>query len=395
MNIIVGITGSIAAYKCAYLVRGLIKDGHSVRVVMTPSSIDFISPLTLSTLSNHKVYTDVSDGEQWSNHVELGLWADLMIIAPASANTLAKMANGLCDNMLLATYLSAKCPVWFAPAMDLDMWKHQATQDNVSRLSTFPDHHMIPVGTGPLASGLSGPGRMAEPEDILDLVREHDGKAGTLQGVTAIVTAGPTQEAIDPVRFISNHSSGKMGLALAMALAKKGALVHLVQGPVDLDIDHHNISVHKTRSALDMYNAVDAIYPRVDLAIFAAAVADYTPAEVSDSKLKKSDREMSIPLKRTKDIALEMGRKKTKAIHIGFALETSSGEDAARSKLQKKSFNIIALNSLTDHGAGFGHNTNKITLFDDQGRSQSFNLKSKTEVAEDIVQYYIENYINT
>jgi phosphopantothenoylcysteine decarboxylase/phosphopantothenate--cysteine ligase len=392
MNIIVGITGSIAAYKCAHLVRGLIKEGHSVRVTMTPSASSFISPLTLSTLSQHKVYTDVSDGEQWENHVELGLWGDLMIIAPASANTLAKMANGQCDNMLLATYLSAKCPIWFAPAMDLDMWKHPATQSNVARLAAFPDHRLIPVGIGALASGLSGPGRMAEPEDILHLVNELNGEQDILHGITALVTAGPTQEAIDPVRFISNHSSGRMGFAIAQTLAKKGATVHLVHGPVDLDIDQRNITCHGVRSAQEMYEMVDRLYSEIDLAVFAAAVADYTPSQVSASKLKKSETDMQIPLKRTKDIALEMGKRKTNAIHIGFALETSSGEDAALAKLQKKAFNIIALNSLTDQGAGFGHNTNKITLFDDQGRSQSFMLKSKTEVAEDIVHYYIQHY---
>ena len=393
LKVLIGVTGSIAAYKSAVLVRGLVKMGHEVKVVMTPSAKDFISPLTLSTLSRHKVYSEVSSGEAWNNHVELGLWADLMIVAPATANTVAKMANGLCDNMLMATYLSAKCPVWIAPAMDLDMWQHPTTRGNIARLTDFPAHRILEVGTGELASGLFGPGRMAEPEEIITAISAFEKKNRTLEGLTALITAGPTHEHLDPVRFLGNPSSGKMGRALALEILGRGGMVHLIHGPVDM---HHlpaGIHTYKVTSAAEMYEQSRDLFPKADLSIFAAAVADYTPKVRSDHKLKKKQDDLSIQLKRTVDIASELGSiKRDNQVTVGFALETDDEADNAKRKLIEKNFNFIVLNSLNDQGAGFRTDTNKVTLFDDQDRTLSFDLKTKNEVASDIIDHYSKHY---
>jgi phosphopantothenoylcysteine decarboxylase/phosphopantothenate--cysteine ligase len=384
-NIILGISGSIAAYKSAFLTRLLVKKGAEVQVVMTDSATGFISPLTLSTLSKHPVHSQVSSEESWNNHVELGLWADALVIAPATANTLAKMAQGICDSMLTAVYLSARCPVFVAPAMDLDMWKHPATQANIQ---TLRDHgvSIIPVGHGELASGLHGDGRMAEPEDIVAFLEKHLYADAPLKGKRALITAGPTHEAIDPVRFIGNHSTGKMGIALAESLARQGAEVDLVLGPTHLRPSLDQIRVHSVQSAEQMYQACLAQYAQTDITILAAAVADYRPEHVSDKKIKKKSDDMQISLSKTVDIAAELGKlKKTGQINIGFALETDQEVAHAKSKLERKNFNFIVLNSLRDKGAGFGHDTNKITILHADGSGTAFDLKSKTAVAEDIV----------
>lgn len=392
-KIIVAISGSIAAYKSALLVRGLIKNGHEVKVVMTSSACDFISPLTLSTLSKNQVFLDVSDGESWNNHVELGLWADLMIVAPATANTIAKMATGICDNMLLATYLSAKCPVWIAPAMDLDMWQHPTTRSNIDRLKTFNAHKVLNVGDGELASGLHGPGRMAEPDNIVAEVESWFISRNELDGIKALVTAGPTYEYIDPVRFIGNPSSGKMGIALAHELAARGARVDLILGPVDNIQISDSVNVTKVKSAQEMYDACEALFNESHLSIFAAAVADYTPSNRSETKIKKGEDDLNLSLTRTPDIAGLLGTKKRgDQTTIGFALETDSEEINALSKLERKNFNFIVLNSLQDHGAGFGLDTNKITIYDDADRQVKFETKSKISVAKDIIDHYCKFY---
>jgi phosphopantothenoylcysteine decarboxylase / phosphopantothenate---cysteine ligase len=387
MRIVLGITGSIAAYKAAHLVRLWIKQGHEVQVLMTEAATHFIAPLTLSTLSKHAVYTDVHNASAWNNHVELGLWADALVIAPASANTLSKMANGICDNILTAVYLSARCPVFVAPAMDVDMWRHPATRANMERLH---EHgvRIIPVGTGELASGLTGEGRLAEPEEIAAFVARHLGEpaAPALQGKKALVTAGPTYEHLDPVRFIGNHSTGKMGIAIAEALARQGAAVDLVLGPTALRTEHAGIRTHHVQSAQQMYNACALLFPDADIAVLAAAVADYKPRVFSEQKIKKKDDDLSIPLDRTVDIAATLGQtKRADQIFVGFALETNDEEQHALGKLQRKNFDFIVLNSLRDAGAGFGHDTNKITILRRDGSKTHFDLKSKTEAAEDIV----------
>lgn len=393
LKIIVGVTGSIAAYKSALLIRGLIKAGHEVKVVMTSSARDFISPLTLATLSKNEVHIDVSNGESWNNHVELGLWADLFLVAPCTANTLAKMAHGQCDNMLLATYLSAKCPVWIAPAMDLDMWQHPTTQYNLQRLSSFPNTRMIDVEHGELASGLYGPGRMAEPEAIIRTIEDWVTMRQKLIGFKAMVTAGPTHEHLDPVRYIGNPSSGKMGISLAKCLADMGCKVKLILGPTHHSVDHSNIETVNVTSANEMYMASQKYFPESDLAIFAAAVADYSPKQYSDKKTKKKEGDLHLELKRTEDIAQRLGEVKTdRQITVGFALETNNEEFNAQSKLERKRFNFIVLNSLNDKGAGFGGTTNKVTIYDDNGRKTAFDLKSKSEVAQDIVEYYLKYY---
>ncbi len=390
-KIILGISGSIAAYKCAFLTRLLVKAGAEVKVIMTPSATDFITPLTLSTLSKNPVFSDVSSEEGWHNHVELGLWADAMIVAPATANTLARMANGLCDNMLLAVYLSARCPVFFAPAMDLDMWTHPATQKNISTLEQY-GNHLIPAEHGELASGLVGVGRMAEPENIVKTLSNHFIKKNIrqdLMGKKVLVTSGPTHEAIDPVRFIGNRSTGRMGVSLAEELDRRGAKVTLITGPVNIKAFGKNINSIPVKSAQDMYEIAMQHFPDVDVAIMAAAVADYTPKTVSATKVKKKPGDMNIELKRTKDIAYELGQiKQAHQITIGFALETNNEAENAKKKLAKKNFDFIVLNSLNDKGAGFQHNTNKITILDKQGNSQVYPLKSKPEVAKDIVDYF-------
>lgn len=386
-NILLGISGSIAAYKAALLARLFIKAGANVKAVMTPSATAFITPLTLSTLTKHPVYTSAIDENSWNNHVELGLWADYMIVAPATANTIGKMANGIVDNMLLATYLSAKCPVMVAPAMDLDMWHHGSTVNNLNRLRSY-QNMIIPVGHGELASGLVGDGRMAEPSDILDFVIAATEEQLKLSGKRFVITAGPTYEMIDPVRFVGNFSSGKMGVAIANSLADKGAKVDLILGPSKLTIDHPNIQVTRVVSAREMAKHAKKLFKKSDGAIMAAAVADFTPIKTAKSKIKKvpGQEEMQIQLKKTEDIAASLGKSKTsKQVLIGFALETNQPLKNAKSKLERKGFDFIVLNSLKDKGAGFGHDTNKITIVHKDNKTLKFKLKSKAAVAEDIV----------
>ncbi len=389
-RIILGISGSIAAYKAAHLTRLLIKDGDEVRVLMTPAATTFVAPLTLATLSKHEVLTEISSEAAWNNHVELGLWADALVIAPATANTLAKMANGLCDNILTAVYLSARCPVMVAPAMDVDMWRHPATQANVERLRAH-GVHLIPVEYGELASGLVGEGRMAEPETIIAYLRALHRPQQPLRGKKALVTAGPTQEAIDPVRFIGNHSSGKMGIALAEALAYRGAEVTLVLGPTHLRPAHPGVRVVRAVSAQDMYEACAALFPESDIAVLAAAVADYRPAVPSASKIKKQGSDMSLPLVETVDIAATLGRQKQPhQLLVGFALETDNEEANARAKMERKNFDFIVLNSLRDEGAGFGTDTNRVAILRPNGSKTVFDLKPKTAVAEDIAHEIVQ-----
>ncbi len=391
-KILLGITGSIAAYKAASLTRLFIKAGAEVQVLMTPSAAKFITPLTLSTLSKNPVHTSVIDESSWNNHVEMGLWADAMVVAPTTATTLSKMANGICDNVIVATYLSARCPVFFAPAMDLDMWKHPATLGNLAKLQSY-GNHLIPVGHGELASGLVGAGRMAEPEDIVAFVSKHLTKDNTkLAAKHVVITAGPTFEALDPVRFIGNHSSGKMGICIAEEAAERGAKVSLILGPSKLSTNHPNVETIRIQSAQEMYEATVERYATADATVMAAAVADYRPKVVSTEKIKKKDGEMAIELERTKDIAAEVGKqKRSDQINIGFALETQNEMKNAQKKLIKKNFDFIVLNSLNDKGAGFKHDTNKITIVDRDNNIQEFELKSKQAVAADILDK-IETY---
>lgn len=392
-NILIGVTGSIAAYKTAHLVRLLVKEKAQVKVIMTEAATGFITPLTLSTLSKNPVYTQVSDREtgEWINHVELGLWADLFLIAPASANTLAKCVTGVCDNLLQAVYLSARCRVMFAPAMDLDMYRHPSTQANLAILKSY-DNRIIEPNTGELASGLEGKGRMAEPEELAEAIRQEFGAEPLLKGKTVVVTAGPTQEDIDPVRFISNHSSGKMGFEIARAFALGGATVHLVAGPVALP-DITGVNRINVRTASEMFDAVRMLHEQADFVIFSAAVADYRPETVAQQKIKKEADEMFIELEKTIDIAAELGRvKRERQIHVGFALETQNESENARGKLARKNFDMIVLNSLQDKGAGFRYDTNKITIFDQNGGERSFGLKSKEAVAGDIKNAVLEYY---
>lgn len=387
-KILLGLTGSIAAYKSAYIVRLLVKLGAEVQVLMTSSATRFISPLTLSTLSKRKVYTEIISDDAWNNHVVLGLWADLFLIAPATANTLAQMSSGLCDNMITACYLSARCPVVVAPAMDRDMWKHPSTQRNIGRLQS-DGIRIIPVEDGELASGLTGLGRMAEPEDIVQYVQDFFQRttAKSLNDTVVLVTAGPTIEDLDPVRFIGNRSSGKMGLSLVQTLLDRGAKVHLVLGPTHLPLPaHDHLHVYRVNSAAEMAADVRNLWPDCQVAILAAAVADYTPVHRADQKIKKTEDHLTLELVRTEDIAATIGQnKKSHQISIGFALETELGEEHAQKKMIKKNFDFIVLNSLNDPGAGFQHDTNKITILQASGEIMTFPLKSKTEVAEDIV----------
>lgn len=391
-KILVGVTGSIAAYKAAFLVRLLVKAEAEVKVIMTDASKDFITPLTLSTLSKNPTLSKFTDGDQgeWNNHVDLGLWADAMLIAPASANTIGKMANGLCDNLLLATYLSARCPVFFAPAMDLDMYQHPSVLSNLEKLKSF-GNQMIEAQYGELASGLIGTGRMAEPEDLIAALESHFSSNKPLAGKKILVTAGPTYEAIDPVRFIGNHSTGKMGYAIAKVAAEAGAHVNLISGPTHLEIDVPNVKKVAVRSGKEMYQACDELYDDTDISIFAAAVADYAPDLVADQKIKKQGEKMSIDLSKTIDIAKTLGQKKThNQLNVGFALETNNELEHAKEKIKAKNFDLIVLNSLQDSGAGFGHNTNKISIIDKANNIEHFELKTKTEVAKDIVNAIIK-----
>lgn len=388
-KIVLGVTGSIAAYKAASLVRLLVKEGAEVKVVMTKPAADFITPLTLGTLSKNEVSIDLFNESTWANHVMLGRWADLMVIAPLSCNTLAKMATGACDNLLLAVYLSATCPVYVAPAMDEDMWKHPAVRANLAKLESF-GNRVIPVASGELASGLFGEGRMAEPEQILEIIRNALSADRPLSGKKALVTAGPTYESIDPVRFVGNHSSGKMGIEIARSLQEKGAEVQLVLGPVNGNFQLNGIKVNRVESAQEMFNACASAFPEMDIAVMAAAVADYTPVEKADVKIKKLDSAWSLNFKKTPDILKTLGGvKKENQVLVGFALETNNEEVNAKNKLRDKNADLIVLNSLNDTGAGFGHDTNKVTIFDRKGNEFKFGIKTKKAVAEDIVQAII------
>lgn len=387
-NILLGITGGIAAYKTTFLVRLLIKAGANVKVVLTESASSFVSPLTLATLSKNPTLTAFvkQDGEvtDWNNHVDLGLWADIMIIAPATANTMSKMANGTTDNLLLAVYLSAKCPVFFAPAMDLDMYQHPANKASIKTLQSY-GNIMIPATSGELASGLHGEGRMAEPEDIIAFIKEYMLKGLPLKGKKVLVTAGPTYEAIDPVRYIGNHSSGQMGYELAKVAANLGAEVILISGPTYLSISHDLITLINVVSANEMYKVAHEHFERCDIVICAAAVADYRPKTVADQKIKKKESDFTLELVKNKDILLSLGEQKTKQFLVGFALETENELDNARDKLIRKHLDAIVLNSLNDKGAGFASDTNKITFLDKNSQIKAFQLKTKAEVAKDIL----------
>jgi len=414
-KILLGVTGSIAAYKSLVLIRLLVREGAAVKVIQTPASKDFVTPLSLSTLAKNPVLTELADAGTWANHVELGRWADVLVIAPLSCNTLAKMAHGICDNLLLAVYLSAVCPVVAAPAMDEDMWRHPATQANLGRLRSY-GNHIIPVGNGELASGLFGDGRMAEPEEIMsymermmgeepgdlngggraDLVgkRRFD-RAGEgrrdLVGKRALVTAGPTYEAIDPVRFIGNHSSGKMGVALAEELAARGAEVDLVLGPSPIEVEKRGVRVHRVISAEEMYKVSVDRWAGADIGILSAAVADYRPIQAAKEKIKKTGEKMTLELTRTMDILKTLGGTKRKdQVLVGFALEDNDERAYALSKLEAKNADLIVLNSLNDAGATFGYDTNKITLFGRNGLELGYERKAKQQVAKDIVDQVVK-----
>lgn len=399
-NILLGVTGGIAAYKSAFLVRLLVKEGANVKVVMTDSAKEFVTPLTLSTLSKNEVYSSFTNEKEdpnsfqepkWNNHVELALWADFILIAPATANTLSKMAHGACDNLLLAVYLSAQCPVYYAPAMDLDMYKHPTTDEVFKKLESY-GNIQIPAAYGELASGLIGQGRMAEPEDVVSfIVNDISGKL-PLKGKKFLITAGPTYEAIDPVRFIGNHSSGKMGYALAETAASYGASVVLVSGPVNLKLDNPSVKIEKVTSAAEMYEAAHKYFADCHVAILSAAVADYRPSEVATEKIKKKDEEgtMTIELTKTQDILKSLGEIKKNQFLVGFALETQNEEANAKIKLKKKNLDLIVLNSLRDKGAGFKVDTNKVTLISKDNKVLPFPVKDKSEVAKDILKYIIE-----
>ncbi|MEA5425685.1 bifunctional phosphopantothenoylcysteine decarboxylase/phosphopantothenate--cysteine ligase CoaBC [Arcicella lustrica] len=391
-KIILGVSGSIAAYKIAILTRLLVKEGAEVKIVMTEAAKEFITPLTLSTLSRNPVLSAFVKDEtgQWNNHVDLGLWADIILIAPATAHTLAKCANGICDDLLTAVYLSAKCEVMFAPAMDLDMYLHPSTISNLEKLKSY-GNHIIKSGYGELASGLVGEGRMAEPEELLAILEKYFSANPVLKDKKVLITAGPTQEAIDPVRFISNHSTGKMGYAIADKLAKAGAKVTLVSGQVALKKPDPSINLVKVHSAKEMYQASQANFQESDIIILAAAVADYTPAVVAEKKIKKKEDTFSIELIKTTDIAKTLGQQKREnQLMVGFALETDNEVANAKAKIQSKNLDMIVLNSLQDSGAGFGHDTNKISIIRKDDIIIAFDLKSKQDVAQDIVNAIIE-----
>jgi phosphopantothenoylcysteine decarboxylase/phosphopantothenate--cysteine ligase len=390
-KIILGISGSIAAYKAAVLIRLLIKAGAEVQVLMTPTATQFVSPLSMSTLSKREVMIEVTSEESWNNHVEMGLWADAYVIAPATANTLARLAHGICDTILQAVYLSARCPVFFAPAMDVDMWHHPSTQANVEKLLSY-GNHLIPVGSGELASGLEGEGRLAEPEEIVHLLSRFFQRTADLAGRKIMITAGPTHEPLDPVRFLGNRSSGKMGVALAEAAIARGAQVTLILGPSHLQPAGEGLDVIRVTTAQEMFEAALAQFPGCDAAIMAAAVADYRPAEVADEKIKKSGDALQLQLVKNPDIAATLGQqKKKKQVLVGFALETNQAEENALDKLQRKNLDFIVLNSLQDPGAGFAVDTNKITIFTADNKSHRFELKSKAAVAEDILDVLCES----
>lgn len=383
-KILIAVTGGIAAYKINILVRDFIKKGAEVQVIMTASAKQFVTKATLSTLSKKPVFSDFFENNGlWNSHVELALWADIMLIAPCTANTLGKMIHGICDNLVIATYMSAKCPVFIAPAMDLDMYAHPSTRQNLEMAEDF-GHFIIPAEEGELASGLFGKGRMAEPETILSAVEDFFLFSRKLTGKTVLITAGPTYEAIDPVRFIGNHSSGKMGFSLAEEAAKRGARVILISGPTALKPEHSNIEIHRVTSAKEMANQVFYYYETCDLAIASAAVADYAPEVTADEKIKKKEDHLTLNLVKNPDILKAMGERKKNQILVGFALETQNEVENAKEKLYKKNLDLIVLNSLREAGAGFGHNTNKVKIIT-KNSEKSFGLKSKKEVARDIL----------
>ena len=387
-KILLAISGGIAAYKMNYLVRDFVKKGAEVKVILTPSAENFVTKVTLSTLSKNAVYSDFYDQNgTWNSHVELALWADVLLVAPCTANTLAKMVHGICDNLVIATYMSAKCPVFIAPAMDLDMYAHPSTKENLEKAERF-GHHIIPAEFGELASGLEGQGRLAEPETILQKIEDFftQNHSKNLEGKTVLITAGPTYEAIDPVRFIGNHSSGKMGFSLAEEAVRRGAKVILISGPTSQKTSTKNIEIHRVTSAKEMYDEVFKYYEKVDIAIASAAVADYAPKIVAKEKIKKSEEEFTIELVKNPDILKTMGEKKTHQFLVGFALETQNEEENAKSKLQKKNLDMIVLNSLRDEGAGFQKDTNKVKILT-HSEQKEFSLKSKDEVAKDILDF--------
>jgi len=383
-KILLAVTGSIAAYKVPALVRLLVKEGAEIKVIMTPAATQFVAPLTLSTLSKNEVLYELSENNSWSNHVMLGRWADLMLVAPLSCNSLAKMANGLCDNLFTAVYLSSVCKVVVAPAMDEDMWMHPSTQNNIQKIESF-GNYVIPVEKGELASGLVGSGRMAEPDHIVEWLDRYFLLQQQLKGKRILVTAGPTHEAIDPVRFIGNHSSGKMGVAIAAAFAERGAEVTLVCGPLQVDVPH-NVNTVKVTSAAEMYTACMEVFPNCDIAVMSAAVADYTIESISEQKIKKAEDELVLTLTKTKDILKSLGTmKKDHQLLVGFALETENEKANAISKLHQKNADFIVMNSLNDKGAGFVSDTNKITIFDRSGKEIEFELLPKRQLADVII----------
>ena len=391
-KVLLAVSSSIAAYKTANLVRLFKKAGSEVQVILTKSSLNFITPLTLSTLSDNKVFTEMIDEKsgEWNSHVKLGLWADFMVIAPLTSNTMSKMATGECDNLLLSTYMSAKCPVYFAPAMDLDMFKHSSTVINIKTLQSF-GNILIPSGFGELASGLVGEGRMAEPLEIIEFICNDLNKNLSLKNKNILITAGPTHEAIDPVRYIGNHSTGLMGIELAKECANKGGSVTLILGPTNLECKHSNIVIKNVESSEQMYNAVKKDFSKCDIGIFSAAVADYKVAYPSEHKIKKSNKPNNLELVRTKDILLEMSNsKRDSQFLVGFALETENEIDNAKNKLKTKRLDMIVLNSLNNKGAGFKNKTNKISIIDKKNKVTNFDLKDKSLVAEDIINKVIE-----
>ncbi|GEN77816.1 bifunctional phosphopantothenoylcysteine decarboxylase/phosphopantothenate--cysteine ligase CoaBC [Chryseobacterium hagamense] len=387
-KILIAISGGIAAYKIHFLIRDFVKKGAEIQVIMTPDAENFVTKLSISTLSKNPVYSDFyGDNGTWNSHVDMALWADAMIVAPCTASTLAKMVHGICDNLLIATYMSAKCPVFIAPAMDLDMYAHPSTRKNLELAESY-GHTVIPAESGELASGLVGQGRMAEPETIAKTVEDFfkSGHKESLQGKTVLITAGPTYEAIDPVRFIGNHSSGKMGFSLAEEAAARGAEVILISGPSAQKTGHQKIRLHQVTSAREMLDKVFEFYDRTDIGIASAAVADYAPKEAAREKIKKNDDHLTIELVKNPDILKTMGERKTRQFLVGFALETQNEEENAKAKLEKKNLDMIVLNSLRDEGAGFKNDTNKIKIFT-RTEKKEFDLKSKEEVAKDILDF--------
>ncbi len=391
-KILLGITASIAAYKAIFLVRLLVKEGAEVKVTLTPAAKEFVSPLVLSVLSKNDVLIDITSNNSWNNHVALGRWADIMLVAPLSCNTLAKMATGLCDNLLMAVYLSATCPVIVAPAMDEDMWHHPSTKKNIETLKEY-GNEIIDVNSGELASGLHGEGRMAEPENIVSFLAEKFFRGSQLKYKKAFVTAGPTYEPLDPVRFIGNHSSGKMGFALAETLYEKGADVTIISGPVYQTKKYDGIKIIQVATAKEMYDTCLNLHYETDIEVMAAAVADYKPVEISAQKIKKDKANFTLSLEKTNDILAELGRKKTKQFLAGFALETNNEQDYAKQKLYTKNADMIVLNSLQDANSGFGYDTNKVSVFCADKTEHALEFATKKEIAEQIVELII-NKIN-